>query len=447
MLDFASGVGALRRVDSLRALAVGAPNLADLICLLMVEEAEGIIRAGILQDYVIREEPISVVRGRLLAGRQARRHYGQLDELECRYDEYETDVLENRIVAAGLEAAYPVCSDAPIGRRVRRCRAAFLDVCRPAGSDDLDAATYRLEYGQRNSRCQAAHQWALLLLQRRYVEDLYLQGQRSSFAFLLDMNVLFERYVARLVETSCHGRGLSVDVQRSRSSIIVDAATGQSYSSVRPDVVLRYVSDSVNAARPLDTKYKLYDGRKVDPSDIYQCLLYSYAFTDHIDLAERRAVLVYPSKHTAERSRVRVQTVGGGRDPHSPLWASTSPRASLGWLLERSTTLGLSSLSWPPNDRRGRRLAFSLRQRYNQRRCMKARGINKLEACSGNSQDPGRLAIVVVPGGAAGSLEPLAAALNLPIVSVGMELTNSEEPPNSFCGFRALVDGQPCRRP
>lgn len=315
MLDFASGVGALRRVDSLRTLAVGAPNLADLICLLLAEEAEAIIREGILQDYITHEDAISVVRGRLLAEQQARRRYGQLDQIECRYDDYETDILENRIVAAGLEAAYALCSDPRIARRVRRCLAAFLDVCRPAGSNDLEAATFRLEYGRRNGNYQAAHQWALLLLQRRYVEDLYLQGQRSSFAFLLDMNVLFERYIAHLVETSCFGRGIAVDVQRSRSSIIVDAATGQSYSTVRPDVVLRFASGNVRAARPLDTKYKLYDGKKVDSSDIYQCLLYSYAFTDGSDLAERRAILVYPSKHTAERSRVRVQTVGGGKGP------------------------------------------------------------------------------------------------------------------------------------
>ena len=315
MLDFASGVGALRRIDSLRTLAVGAPNLADLICLLLVEELEGIIRAGILQDYVIREEPIPAIRGRLLAERQVRLHYGQLNEIECRYDEFETDILENRIVAAGLGAADALCSDPAIARRVRRCRTTFLDVCRPAHFDDLDAATHRLEYGRRNSHYHAAHQWALLLLQRRFVEDLYLQGQPSSFAFLLDMNVLFERYIARLVEMSCRGRGIGVDVQRSRSSIIVDVATGQSYSTVRPDVVLRFMSDGVPAARPLDTKYKLYDGRKVDPSDIYQCLLYSYAFTDHSDLAERRAILVYPSKNTAERSRVRVQTVGGGKGP------------------------------------------------------------------------------------------------------------------------------------
>jgi 5-methylcytosine-specific restriction enzyme subunit McrC len=128
MLDFASWVGALRRVDRVRTLAVGAPNLADLICLLLVEEAEGIIRAGILQDYVPREEPISVLRGRLMAERQVRRHYGQIAVIECDYDEYETDILENRIVAAGLDAAHLVCSDPLITRRVRRCRSAFVEV-------------------------------------------------------------------------------------------------------------------------------------------------------------------------------------------------------------------------------------------------------------------------------------------------------------------------------
>jgi 5-methylcytosine-specific restriction enzyme subunit McrC len=79
--------------------------------------------------------------------------------------------------------------------------------------------------------------------------------------------------------------------------------------------VLRFVTEGVRAARPLDTKYKLYDGKKVEPADLYQGLLYSYAFTDHSDLAERRAVLVYPSANSAERSRVRDQTVGGGKGP------------------------------------------------------------------------------------------------------------------------------------
>jgi 5-methylcytosine-specific restriction enzyme subunit McrC len=315
MLDFASGVSAFRRLGGTRSLAVGARNLAELICLLLAEACEDIIRAGVLQDYIFREEPLPAVRGRLMVERQVRRHYGQIAELECSYDEYETDILENRILAAGLSVAGQICADPSIARSIRRLRAAFLEVCNPAGPEDLDAAIHRLEYGRKNAHYQPAHQWALLLLQRKYVEDLYVHGERTSFAFLLDMNVLFERFIARLLELSCRGRGIGVDIQRTRSSIIVDAATGRSYSTVRPDVVLRFASETIRAARPLDTKYKLYDGRKVDPSDTYQCLLYSYAFTDHTELSERRAVLLYPSTSTAERARVRVQTVGGGKGP------------------------------------------------------------------------------------------------------------------------------------
>jgi 5-methylcytosine-specific restriction enzyme subunit McrC len=129
------------------------------------------------------------------------------------------------------------------------------------------------------------------------------------------MNVLFERFVARLLEVSCLATNIRLDIQRSRSSILVDAATGRSYSSVRPDVVLRWQLDGRSLARPLDTKYKLYDDRKVDAGDLYQCLLYAYAFNDSNDVDQRRSVLVFPSRATAERQCVRVKTLGGGQGP------------------------------------------------------------------------------------------------------------------------------------
>lgn len=56
MLDYTSGIGALHRLGGVRDLATGGRHIVDLLCLLLVEEAEDIIRSGVLSDYVTREE-------------------------------------------------------------------------------------------------------------------------------------------------------------------------------------------------------------------------------------------------------------------------------------------------------------------------------------------------------------------------------------------------------
>jgi 5-methylcytosine-specific restriction enzyme subunit McrC len=57
---------------------------------------------------------------------------------------------------------------------------------------------------------------------------------------------------------------------------------------------------------PVDTKYKLYDRRKVDAGDLYQLLTYAYAFGD-----EQRspcALLIYPSDDERwKRFKLRLQ--------------------------------------------------------------------------------------------------------------------------------------------
>ena len=83
------------------------------LALLLAEECRRVVRAGLLADYIEREEDLPILRGRLLLDRQVLRRFGRLDRLECRHDEHERDILENRILAAALRAC---------GRRAAACR-------------------------------------------------------------------------------------------------------------------------------------------------------------------------------------------------------------------------------------------------------------------------------------------------------------------------------------
>jgi 5-methylcytosine-specific restriction enzyme subunit McrC len=303
MLRYASGA-VPEQVRSARTVQEGDRNLLDLVCLLLADESEMVVRQGVLQDYAEHEEALAALRGRLLVDRQVRLRYGQVDEVECRFDELEADIAENRILAAGLAVAGRVCADVAIKARVRRLATAFAELCSVA--QGAAAAAEPMEYTRRNEHYAVGHIWARLLLAQHGIHDLYATGTPQTQAFLLDMNVLFERFIAQALEDSASGTPFRVDRQSSTGSIIVDALTGRTYTRVRPDVLVRH--GEREETYPVDTKYKLYDERRVAPQDVYQAFLYAFAF--HAGHGPRQASLVYPSDRSEVNQRLAVRGSG-----------------------------------------------------------------------------------------------------------------------------------------
>jgi 5-methylcytosine-specific restriction enzyme subunit McrC len=303
MLRYASGA-IPDQLRSGRTVREGDRNLLDLVCLLLADESEMIVRQGALQDYVEHESALPALRGRLLADRQVRARFGQVDQIECRFDELETDIAENRVLAAGLAVAARVCIDVAIRARVRRLAEAFAELC-TIPLDVADAAEPR-QYTRRNKHYAAGHVWARLLLAQHGIHDLYASGVPRTQAFLLDMNVLFERFIAQALEDSAQGTPLRIERQSSTGSIVVDATTGRTYTRVRPDVLVRHTE--WEETYPVDTKYKLYDERHLAPGDIYQAFLYAFAF--HPGHGPRQASLVYPAGASEVNQRLAVRGSG-----------------------------------------------------------------------------------------------------------------------------------------
>jgi 5-methylcytosine-specific restriction enzyme subunit McrC len=312
MLTHARGLDALRRAPAVRDLATGGAHLLDLVALLLAEAADRLARDGLLQDYVAREEALPLVRGRLRPLEQVTRHPGRVDVLECAFDEFETDVDENRLVAAGLVVAGRFALHETVRRRVNRVRSVFEDACNPALLEPtwVDGP---IDYHRRNQHYRDAHYLARLILQRLAVRDLFAPGDARSFVFLLDMNRLFEEFVTMLARRAFEPSGVVVRAQRRDRSLLEDVETGRSYGSVVPDLLAEWWDGSGRRHRlPIDAKYKLYEGRKLDPSDLYQLFFYAYAYgaADIGDGSDRRAFILFPSSGPA-RSDVRVQSADG----------------------------------------------------------------------------------------------------------------------------------------
>jgi 5-methylcytosine-specific restriction enzyme subunit McrC len=309
MVELTTGLHALHRLPAVRPLLTDDHGLLDLIALLFAEATEAVLRAGLFRDYLEREEELPVVRGRILVREQVLRRFGQIDRLVCRFDDHESDILENRLIAAALRICRRRVNDPRVRNRLNALHDIFEQVCEPEPGE-LDEAWSALHYHRLNEHYRDAHALARLLFEGLGTRDLFAPGDTNSFVFMIDMNRLFERFVVHVIERALEGTTCRVDYQAPTPSIVWDADTNRPYARVVPDLTV------TSADRPprhlsLDAKYKLYDDRSLDISDLYQTFLYAYAYLLPHGTTPV-AMLVYPSEAGAPRpTRLRIRTETG----------------------------------------------------------------------------------------------------------------------------------------
>lgn len=294
MLAFTTGLGALRRLAAGRTIEVEAGNLDlfDLLALLFADACDRALRGGILADYATREGMLPALRGRLLADRQLTRHFGRVDRLACRYDERTSDIPENIILAAALEACAVRVANDDLRLRIRRFATLLSKACDVTGVD-LRRIRKTLLYTRQNAHYREAHELGWFILDGLGIPDLLRLGTTRGFAFLLDMNALFERFIWRILEHLAKPRGLRVRYQRKDRSILWNSGADRPYGSVIPDLLLDRSGHA--GALAIDAKYKDYDAKLLSNDDIYQTFLYAFAYGQRAGLAPPSALLLYPA--------------------------------------------------------------------------------------------------------------------------------------------------------
>src|SRR5208282_1882883 len=102
LIEFTTGLDALKANSGARDLLTGGADLFDLVSLLFVEACERLVRDGLFSDYIEHEDELPMIRGRLLADRQVLEKFGRIDKLLCRFDEQHLNLPENQLLAIAL---------------------------------------------------------------------------------------------------------------------------------------------------------------------------------------------------------------------------------------------------------------------------------------------------------------------------------------------------------
>ena len=311
LLEYATGLDALTSLRDGATLDASGDSLLELFVLLFVEACERVLRQGLLSGYVEREGDLSMVRGRILGDRQVRERFGQLDRIVCRFDELEHDIVENQLLTATLRVAYPRVTSVGLQRRISRLRGVLEPIC-DADQLELAGARKTVTYNRLNAHYETAHQLGWLLLDALGIDDLFAPGETRSFSFLLDMNLLFERFVTRFVEQVLSVSRYRVISQIPFWSVLWNVSSQRPYTNIVPDIVVERRGDSERKVA-IDAKYKLYDERGIDSGDIYQTFLYAFALGGTASGGIPTSLLFYPATAGESRNtRLRIRRLSGG---------------------------------------------------------------------------------------------------------------------------------------
>lgn len=240
-----------------------AEDLYEFIVTIFVQQVEMLVRQGIHQAYIDREESDHFLRGRLMIAEHLRHNAGVHSTFYQRRNDFTPDILENQILLHTLHQLTRRGSRKPaLTHRLRRTQSAF-SMVQPAAvtPDDCD----RVHYTRLNEVYRTPIGLAKLLLQHLSVEGT--QGHHHFFAFLFDMNQLFELFVARYLQSSLaeHPR-YRLDIQHQIWLDVDHKEKG------KPDL---WIEAGNHPVLILDTKYKKFDSTPSE-ADRNQMIVYCH---------------------------------------------------------------------------------------------------------------------------------------------------------------------------
>ncbi len=308
--------------------------LARLYCQRLLDA----VRRGLKQDYVLRQDLLPHVRGKIDWCAQATSQTKQRLEFNCIFDDRSEDTLLNQTLKAALLWAGRLLEGTRTTSVVNELRHAMAGVADGLPTPEQLA---RLRTDRTNQHLRPLLALAKLIL-GNCNPDLgrSAQGNRNVYAVVWDMNVLFEEYVGRMATSALGRAGCGVDLQdRASTYLAKEMKSNRNAFLLTPDILVRH------AGQPwavIDTKWKVLDHREhnlgVSSADVYQVLAYAHRYKTDL------AVLVYPHRGALGQAGVQKEfLIHGGRSDAVCVRVATVDLASLASVseqLERGVLLG-----------------------------------------------------------------------------------------------------------
>ena len=305
LIDMLKRVQVLRTYKGVQAnINQQKHTLLDIFILQFCEELDIQLTQGLLREYIEIEDNLKVIKGRLLIEPQLKHNLVQKERLYCRYDEFDKDILINRIIKFTLRMLFRLAHSQQIRKLVNELLMQFDEISDvPITVKDIESLTL----DRTNNRFQA-----VLDQCRRFMSGFpdVVTGRGNAISLLFDMNRLFESWTAAMLKPIARQLEMKLGLQRPIKYFGYWEGNRNDVFQLQPDITFSKGKNNVEIIA--DAKWKILDDAEskmgISQSDLYQ--IQSYAnryevstlklfYPKQNKLIDRKKLVIY-GKHETE---------------------------------------------------------------------------------------------------------------------------------------------------
>ena len=230
-------------------------NLYEIFISIYLEMVQDLVKSGLKSSYVVHEENLNVLKGKLLIKENLRRNFAHKEKFFVAYDEYSLDRPEHRLTKATLiKILHTTRENFRLARHLL---------------NDFDSITQSINFAKdfaavsidrTNSSYRTVMEWTKIFLRGESFTPF--AGKSRTMALLFDMNKLFEAYVAEHIKKYFSDR-FTVRTQVREKFLFCEP---QDYI-LKPDILLERGNEKII----MDTKWKF----EPTEGDMYQMFAYA----------------------------------------------------------------------------------------------------------------------------------------------------------------------------
>jgi len=253
-------------------------------------EVEKILKKGIKHQYNTLETNEKFLKGKLKFSNQIRLNLVHKERFFVEYDEFRTDIPQNRILKSALVYLQKK-SKSPGNKAALHNYIQLLDEVGVCNNLDKDLAAIN-GHNRLFSHYDTALKWAKVFLLGQSFTSY--RGMHLNTAILFPMQSLFESYVSAQIRKNMSE--VEISFQDRQHWLVTDKSFDGSKRKfrMRPDIVIRSENEQIVA----DTKWKIINqyqpscNYNITSADMYQ--LFAYGKNYQKDRPHTELLLIYP---------------------------------------------------------------------------------------------------------------------------------------------------------
>jgi 5-methylcytosine-specific restriction enzyme subunit McrC len=270
-----------------------AHSLPEVYLLDFVTQVERLFRQGLTKQYQTVTENCRAMKGRLRFAEHVRCNAVHQERFFVEHAAHTIDHPLHQLLKKALQTVKNVSSNPEISQRTRRL---LHSLTRVSEQPPEALMSKKKTFNRHTERYRTAMTAAQQILAASF-SHVYRGNTHQGFAFMLDMNRLFEEFVYRRLHRLSITHGFSVHRQTAQSL--------WGTTNARPDILVKFRDSRKNVV--VDTKWKVLLQPRPSAEDLHQIYVYNQLFE------AQRGILLYPQVHGLRQRQHRF----GGPGPTS----------------------------------------------------------------------------------------------------------------------------------